>query len=137
MDAFLISLSNLCTEVMPILGAGALIALIVFLIKLTKVLESVNSTLGKTHNTIDLVDKSIEKVQAPLDTAVKLSGTVDKAHDATVDVLNKTKDYVKTNAPEIKEFVVKNAEEIKEKVVTFVGSKSEMKEPSPEDIIGG
>jgi len=41
-----------------------------------------------------------------------------------------------------KEFVVKNAGDIKEKVMAFVseGSKKEtdeLKEPSPEDIIGG
>ncbi|MBQ2583408.1 MAG: hypothetical protein II577_05865, partial [Erysipelotrichaceae bacterium] len=92
---------------------------------------SVDSTLLKTHTTIDLVDQSIEKVQAPLDTVAKVSGTVDKAHDATLLAVK-----------DAKEFVVKNAGDIKERVLAFVNEESkketeELKEPSPEDIIGG
>ncbi|MDO4197749.1 MAG: hypothetical protein Q4D13_02010 [Erysipelotrichaceae bacterium] len=136
MDAFLISLSDLCNQIMPILGAAVLIVLIVLLAKLIKMVESADNTLNRTHVTIDLVDKSIEKAQAPLDTVVKLSGTVDKAHDATVDAVNKTKEFVTNNSEEIKDFVIRNAENIKDKVVSFVSPEEETKEPSPEDIIG-
>ena len=94
------------------------------------VMDSVDATLLKTHGTIDLVDKSIEKVQAPLDTAVKVSGTVDKAHDATL-----------VAAKDVKEFVVKNAGEVKDRIAEIMKETSketdELKEPSPEDIIGG
>ena len=104
MDAFIIAFSNLCKDLLPILGAVCLVCIIILLIKLIKVMSSVDSTLLKTHGTIDLVDRSIEKVQAPLDT------------------------------------VVKNAGDIKERVIAFVKEeekKDELKEPSPEDIIGG
>ena len=129
MDAFIIAFSNLCKDLLPILGAVCLVCIIILLIKLIKVMSSVDSTLLKTHGTIDLVDRSIEKVQAHLDTVAKVSGTVDKAHDATVEAVNQAKD-----------FVVKNAGDIKERVIAFVKEeekKDELKEPSPEDIIGG
>ncbi|MBR3006946.1 MAG: hypothetical protein IKH68_09850 [Erysipelotrichaceae bacterium] len=129
MDAFIVAFRNLCNEIMPILGAVCLVCVIVLLIKLIKVLGSVNITLLRTHTTIDLVDQSIEKVQGPLDTVAKISNTVDKAHDATVSAVK-----------EAKEFVVKNAGEIKDRVVSLVSEDKEadeLKEPSPEDIIGG
>ena len=130
MDAFIVALSNLCNQIMPILGAVCLVCVIVLLIKLIKVLDSTDLTLLKAHGTIDLVDQSIEKIQAPLDTVVKVSGTVDKAHDATISAVKEAKD-----------FVVKNADDIKERIVEFVKpdkkTVDETKEPSPEDIIGG
>ncbi len=129
MDAFIIAFRDLCKDLIPILGAVCLVCVIILLIKLIKVMSSVDSTLLKTHGTIDLVDRSIEKVQAPLDTVAKVSGTVDKAHDATLVAVREAKD-----------FVVKNAGDIKERVVAFVKDDEktdELKEPSPEDIIGG
>lgn len=127
MDAFVQSFSVLSEQLLPILGAVALVCVIILLIKLIKVLSSLDTTLIKSHKTIDLVDESIEKVQAPLDTAVKVSHTVDKAHDLTVEAVGNAKDYI-----------VKSAENIKDKVITYVnGDKSvELEEPSPDDIIG-
>ena len=131
MDSFIVAFRNLCNEIMPILGATCLVCLIILLIKLIKVMSNIDLTLLKTHGTIELVDRSIEKVQAPLDTVVKVSGTVDKAHDATIEA-----------AKEAKDFIVKNAGDIKERVSTYINDLKkeeidETKEPSPEDIIGG
>ena len=78
-------------------------------------------------NAIDMVDNTIEKVQSPIDTVVKISTTVDKAHDATIKACK-----------DAKEFVDNNAVIIKEKVSGLMSKKEEeVKEPSPEDIIGG
>ncbi|MBQ6335486.1 MAG: hypothetical protein IJI46_10490 [Erysipelotrichaceae bacterium] len=130
MDAFIIAFRDLCNDLLPILGAVCLVCVIILLVKLIKVLSSVDDTLLMTHGTIDLVDRSIEKVQAPLDTVVKVSGTVDKAHDATLSA-----------ARDAKEFVVKNAGDIKERVLSYIkddeSETDELKQPSPEDIIGG
>lgn len=130
MDALIIALRNLSTDLLPILGAVCLVCVIILLIKLIRVTSDIDVTLLKTHGTIDLVDRSIEKVQAPLDTVAKVSGTVDRAHDATVIAVKDAKD-----------FVVKNAGEIKDRVIAYVKDDSEendeLKEPSPEDIIGG
>ena len=131
MDAFILALRDLCTELLPILGAICLICLIILLIKIIKVLSSVDDTLLKTHQTIDLVDRSIEKVQSPLDTVVKVSGTVDKAHDATLVAVKDAKDFVVRNAGDIRDKVVAIVNEAKTEKI------EELKEPSPEDIIGG
>lgn len=128
MDAFIQSFSALSEQLMPILGAVALVCVIIFLIRLIKVLGSVNSTILKTHGTIDLVDTTIEKAQVPIDTVVKVSKTVDKAHDKTVEAVGNAKEYI-----------VKSAGLIKEKVTTLVNGEDdvdELKQPSPEDIIG-
>lgn len=129
MDAFLLAFKNLCNVLMPILGAVCLVCLIVLLIKLIKLIDNVDVTLLKTHGTIDLVDRSIEKVQTPLDTVAKVSLSVDKAHDATIAA-----------AKDAKEFISKNAGDIKDKVIAIINETpdkvDELKEPSPEDIIG-
>ena len=129
MDAFILAFKNLCNDIMPILGAICLVCLIILLIKLIKMIGDVDITLLKTHGTIDLVDKSIEKVQAPLDTVAKVSSTVDKAHDATLIA-----------AREAKDFISKNAGDIKDKVISIINEKdkniSELKQPDPKDLIG-
>ena len=129
MDAFILAFRDLCNDIMPILGAVCLVCVIILLIKLIKAIDDADATLLKTHGTIDLVDKSIEKVQTPLDTVVKVSGTVDKAHDATI-----------VAAKEAKDFISKNAVEIKDKVIALINDSEkkvdELKEPDPSDMIG-
>lgn len=125
MDAFIQSFSVLSEQLLPILGAVSLVCVIILILKLIKVLGSLDDTLLKSHGTIDLLDQSIEKVQAPLDTVVKVSNTVDKAHDATVQAVGSAKDYI-----------VKSAETIKDKVVTYVNGETkieELKESNSED----
>lgn len=127
MDAFIIALRNLCDEIMPILSATCLVCLIIVLIKLIKVMTSVDDTLIKTHKTIGLVDESLEKAQAPLDTAVKLSGGIDMAYDATLSA-----------AGEVKDIVVKGAAEVVDKVSNIFdkeNNEEELKEPAVEDTI--
>ena len=119
----------ICAQLLPVLGVVVLILLMVLLYEVIKIVKRVNTTLDKAHLTIDLVDDSLTKVQSPLDTAVQISGTVDKAHDATVKA-----------AKDAREFVVKNTEAVKEKlneVLTKKEKEEEVKEPGPEDIIGG
>ena len=126
MDAFIQSFSVLSEQLLPILGAVSLVCVIILILKLIKVLGSLDDTLVKSHGTIDLLDQSIEKVQAPLDTVVKVSNTVDKAHDATVQAVGSAKDYI-----------VKSAETIKDKVVTYVNGETkieDLKESNSEDI---
>lgn len=125
MDAFIQSFSILSKQLLPILGAVSLVCLIVLLLKFIKFLGSLDDTVIKSHKTIDLLDQSIEKVQAPLDTVVKVSNTVDKAHDATVQAVDSAKDYI-----------VKSAETIKDKVVTYVNGQTnvdETKESNSQD----
>lgn len=109
MDAFIKSFSELADQLMPILGAAALVCVVILLIKLIKIMGNLNITVDKTNKTIDLVDESIDKIQQPLNTVVKVSNTVDKAHDATVQAVSAAKD-----------FVVKEAGQLKDKVVDYL-----------------
>ena len=107
MNTFLETLNKVCTSILPLLGAIAIIIAIVLLIELIKTVKSANTVLKKGTGTIDLVDESIKKVQAPLDTAVKVSETIDKAHDETIKRIDDAKEYLGKNAKTIKEKIVK------------------------------
>lgn len=111
MDAFIESLSKLSEQLLPILGAAALICLIVILVKIIKTFSKLDVSIDKANTTIDLVDESLEKVQKPLDTAVKISGTVDKAHDATVNAISTAKDFVSKKAIEVKDKILSSLDE--------------------------
>ncbi len=115
----------------------ALIFLIVVLFKLVKFLESLTVTVNKTHGSIEKVELSLDKVQAPLDSAVNVSKHIDEACETTGKAINDAKDYVS-----------KNLDSIKEKVNGFVNKAKktdndqsydqpeELKEVSLEDILG-
>lgn len=133
MDAFIEAAKNLSVQLIPTLALIVLVLLIVLLSRLIKLINSVGVTLTKTNSTIDLVDKSIEKVQAPLDTVVKVSNTVDKAHDASLEAIANTKEYIEKNAEVIKVKV----NEVVTNIKTKTHKEELVKEPSPEDIIGG
>ncbi len=139
MDAFLIASGDLASLLLPIAGLVALICLIVFLIRLTKLLKQIGDTLGKTHTTIDLVDQSITKLQSPLDTVVKVSGGVDRTYDAGVKAMGDMKDYVAKNKDAIKnkaDEMIGKADAMIEKVKSTTKKEPVVKEPGPEDIIG-
>lgn len=117
MNTFLETLNKVCTSILPLLGVVLVIIAIVLLIELIKTVKSANTALKKGTGTIDLVDESIRKVQVPLDTAVKVSETIDKAHDETIKRIDDAKEYLGKNAKVIKEKIVKltnvNSKDIK------------------------
>jgi len=126
---FLYELENICNQILPILGAITLIVLIVVLIKLAIVLGKTNKTMDEVRPSIKLVETTLDKVQAPMDTAVKVAKTIDKAHDSTLKAVDDAKD-----------FVAKNANSIKGKVNEFINKEpieNKYRDPSPEDIIKG
>ena len=67
MDEFILAAKNLSSELLPTLCLVVLVLLIVLIARLIKLVNEVEGTLHKTHNTIDLIDTSIEKAQVPLD----------------------------------------------------------------------
>lgn len=109
MNGILETLKDVCTNILPLLGVIAVILVIILLIELIGTVKSANVALKKGSGTIDLVDESIKKVQVPLDTAVKVSNTIDKAHDATIKGIEEAKEYVSKNASEIKQKITKIA----------------------------
>ena len=106
MNKFLEILREVCSNILPFLSVLALIFVIVLLIELIKAVKNASIALKKGSGTIDLVDESIKKVQAPLDTVVKVSESIDKAHDATIKTIDTAKDYLGKNASTIKEKIV-------------------------------
>ncbi len=114
MDELLLALSNVSAQVVPIAGALVLIFLCIVLNKVGKLLDEITSTVKKLSPTLKLVDQSIEKVQAPLDTVVKLSHSVDDVTDKTTASIER---------------ITKKAEEGAESLKTFVQTKIGQEEP--------
>lgn len=105
MDALLLALQNVCSQLLPIMGVACLIFGCIALKKLANLFEALTSTVKNLSPTIKLVDQSIEKVQAPLDTVVKMSHTIDGVHDKTVDTVKQAGSYINDNMDNIKNFV--------------------------------
>lgn len=112
-DELLVALNKVSVQLLPILGAVALIFLCVFFRKLWLLIDNITLTVKNIQPTIKLVDQSIEKVQAPLNTAVKLSGTIDNVHDKTVESVNKAATYVNENMDTIKSKINDQVENVK------------------------
>jgi uncharacterized protein YoxC len=105
MDALLLALQNVSEQLLPILGAVALIFLCIFLKKLSELIESITATVKGLDPTLRLVDKSIEKVQTPLDTVVKYSQSLDRVHDKTAEAFGKAADFASENIDNLKGLV--------------------------------
>ena len=105
MDEFIIASANLAKEIMPILGALALIFLSILLVKLWKLIDSITGTVKGLDPTLKKVDESILKVQAPLDTVVKYSHSLDKAHDKASEAFDKAADFANENIDNLKGYI--------------------------------
>ena len=126
------SLYGVCRSLLPIIGVVVLIILAVVLIKIGRLLDTVNITVEKTHGSIKLVEETLDKVQEPVDTVVKVSKSIDKAHDAGVKAIDDAKVYVNKNIETLKTKVGELSDRLTEK-----RTDTELKEPSPEDILKG
>ena len=89
MDALLADLQVVCSQLVPVLSAVALVFLCIFLKKLATLMDTVNRAVTSLDPTLQKVNQSIDKVQAPLDTAVRYSHTLDKVHDKAGDLVDK------------------------------------------------
>ena len=112
-DQLIIAARELSSMLLPTIGLIVLVILGVLLMKVIKLIDAVTNTVNRTHTTIDLVDKSIEKVQQPLDTVVKLSGTVDKVHDAGVKMVSDSAEFLSQNKEAIKNKVHETVSKVK------------------------
>lgn len=130
MDQFLTASANLANILMPTVLLIVLVFVLVLLYRMIVLLKTLNDTVVKTQKTIDLLDVSIEKIQKPLDTVVKLSETVDRVHEAGITAVKQTKEYLSRNSKQIKERI--NTTFKKKK-----NGENETPIPNPEDIIKG
>lgn len=105
MDALLLDLQTTSEQLLPIIGAVALIFLCILLKKAWELIEELTKTVKDLGPTIKLVDQSMEKVQAPLDTAVKISHTVDDVHDKAASSVTKVVNVTMENFDKAKGFI--------------------------------
>lgn len=89
MDSLLADLQVVCSQLVPVLSAVALVFLCIFLKKLATLMDTVNRAVTSLDPTLQKVNQSIDKVQAPLDTAVRYSHTLDKVHEKAGDLVDK------------------------------------------------
>ncbi len=113
LDALLLALKDISVQLLPILGALVLIFLCILLKKLVNLMNSLTKTIDNLSPTLKLVDQSLEKCQAPLDSVVKLSHTVDNVHDKTIESVNKASEYMHENMHDIKNKFSEKISEVK------------------------
>ena len=102
MDQFIAAAYVLAVQLLPIIGVAVLIILIVLLTKLLKLIDKLTGTLDRSHSTLNLIDMSLEKVQAPLESAAKVAKTIDEAHEFAVSAIKNSAAYLRKNHEEIK-----------------------------------
>ncbi|MBE6107719.1 MAG: hypothetical protein E7192_03670 [Erysipelotrichaceae bacterium] len=88
--------------ILPTLGAFALIALIVLLIRLCGLVKEATQRIKELQPTLKNVDMSIEKIQAPLDTAVNLAHSVDKAQESCEKAVHQASVYISEQLDSLK-----------------------------------
>lgn len=103
MDALLQDLQIVCSELLPIVGTVALIFLCILLKKCWKLIEQLTDTVNGLDPTLKKVDTSMDKIQAPLDTVVRLSHSVDKVQDKTEEALGKVSDFTTESLNNLKD----------------------------------
>lgn len=102
-DTLLYDLQTVCKPLLPILGALALVYVCILLRHLWKLTDDVAAKIRKLDVTIDGINQSLTKVQAPLDTVARISHSVDKAQDKTEEMFKKASQWVNDNLQKVKE----------------------------------
>jgi uncharacterized protein YoxC len=112
LDSLLIALRDVSQALLPILGALALLFLCILLSKLGKMIDSLTDTVKGLDPTLKKVDESIAKVQAPLDTVVKYSHSLDKVHDKTAEAFGKAADLASESIDSLRTTVTEAVAEL-------------------------
>lgn len=92
-DAVLVSLHDVALMLIPTLGAICLVLLIMILYRVYKVVRDLPATIHKVDDVIDSTKKSVDLLDAPLNTLGNVSKTVDKVNDSAVSAVNKSMNF--------------------------------------------
>ncbi|MBR2676273.1 MAG: hypothetical protein IKE28_05130 [Solobacterium sp.] len=111
-DSLLVSLGAVCAQLLPILGALALVFLCIVLKRLADVMGELTRTVKNLDPAVKSVNDSMVKIQAPLDTVVKYSHTLDDVHDKTVDSVGKVAESLSDSVEKVKDFVVEKIKDV-------------------------
>lgn len=98
MSALLSDLQVVCQQLIPILIAVVLVVCAYALYKLAGVFSACIDTLYSLKGSVKLVEKSLDKAQAPLDSVVKISKSIDGATDSVVAFAQDTKNSLKNRS---------------------------------------
>ena len=101
-DELLYALRDFSNLILPTLGAITLIALTVLFVRLVSLVKEATLRVKELQPTIQNVDKSIEKIQAPLDTAVNLAHSVDKAQQNAEEAMHQASVYISEQLDKLK-----------------------------------
>ena len=101
-DELLYALREFSNLILPTLGAITLIALTVLFVRLASLVKEATLRVKELQPTIQNVDKSIEKIQAPLDTAVNLAHSVDKAQQNAEEAIHQASVYISEQLDKLK-----------------------------------
>ena len=101
-DELLSALREFSNLILPTLGAITLIALTVLFVRLASLVKEATLRVKELQPTIQNVDKSIEKIQAPLDTAVNLAHSVDKAQQNAEEAMHQASVYISEQLDKLK-----------------------------------
>lgn len=93
MDALLESLHDVALVLMPTLGAICLVLLIMILYRIYKVVKELPTTIQKVDEVMDSTKKSVDMLDAPLNTLGNVSRSVDKVNDSAVSAVNKSMNF--------------------------------------------
>lgn len=105
LDSLLMDLSSVAKELLPIFGAVALYFLCRAMKSLWKLIDSLPAKVDRLDPTLNLVDQSLEKAQAPLDTVVRYSHTFDKVHDGASKAVNSAVESLQNGVQKMSDFV--------------------------------
>ncbi len=105
LDTLLLDLGSVCRQLLPILGSLALIYLCILLKHAWTLLDSITVTVKNLDPAVKNVNLSLDKAQAPLDTVVKYSHTLDEVHDRAMEGVQKIADEAAESITRVKDLV--------------------------------
>jgi hypothetical protein len=105
LDTLLLDLGSVCRQLVPILGAVALLFLCILLKRAWKLIDTMTDTVKGFDPAVKSVNTSLEKIQAPLDTVIRYSHTLDEVHDKAMDGVQKFADSAADSMDKVKDYV--------------------------------
>ncbi|MCH1940594.1 hypothetical protein [Holdemania massiliensis] len=103
MDELLAAMYKVSVQLVPILGVAVLCFLIYLLRHCVTFIKELTAMVQKAGSAMEGVDKSIDKLQAPLDTVVRLSGTIDQVQESAVGAVKNMAGFMAGNLDSAKE----------------------------------
>lgn len=111
LDQLLNLTSVVAGKALPILGAVAIVFLIIFLRKLIQLMMTTNDTISSLKITLDSASKQIDALDKPMQTLNDLSETVDHVHDASKSVMKSVLNALVENVSSVIKLAIRKTEE--------------------------